>query len=136
MQRKAYFGRNIRCHKLEPGDIVLVHKNVQGSDYKIADKWEDEPHEVVSQYKDFPVFVIRPVSNPMAKEQVLHRSMLHPARSVEREEGGEDLVENFEPQALAKANCLMEEQFQCKVWGVRPTIKKDLWRLPRSTLKD
>ena len=62
---------------------MLVRKNVQGSDYKIADKWEDKPHEVVSQYKDFPVFVIRPVSNPMAKERVLHSSMLHPAHSVE-----------------------------------------------------
>ena len=55
----------------------------------------------------------------MAKERVLHRSMLHPARSVEREER-EDLVENFEPQALAKANRLMEEHFQSEVWGVRP----------------
>ena len=135
-QRKAYFDRNIQCHKLEPGDIVLVRKNVQGSDYKIADKWEDEPHEVVSQYKDFPVFVIKPVSNPMAKERVLHRRMLHPACSVEREERGEDLTENFEPQALAKANRLMEEHFQCEVWGIRPTIKKDLRWPPRSTPKD
>ena len=31
-QRKAYFDQNIRCHKLEPGDIVLVRKNVQGSE--------------------------------------------------------------------------------------------------------
>ena len=26
VQRKAYFDQNVRCHKLEPGDIVLVRE--------------------------------------------------------------------------------------------------------------
>ena len=112
VQRKAYFDQNVWCHKLEPGDIVLVRKNAFGSDYKIADKWEEEPHEVISQYKNFPVFIIQSVVDQKAKEWVLHRNMLHPARSIEWEEVIVDLQEGPQQEVLAKANCLMEIYFQ------------------------
>ena len=49
---KKYCDRNICCHALQPGDIVLVRKSLFDSNYKIADKWEDEPYMVESQMGD------------------------------------------------------------------------------------
>ena len=57
--------KNVRCHALEPGDIVLVRCKIFSTDYKIADKWEDEPYLVVSQMGDTPVFKVRLQKNPM-----------------------------------------------------------------------
>ena len=129
--RKAYFDRNHRCHKIEEGDIVLVRKNKLDPNYKISDKWEDEPCEVVRQYKDFPVYIIKPIDAPASKERVLHRNMLHPARSAMMEEDhhleGEKVVdtdrdhvehiedpnqvENQGMEFLAHANALMDLHF-------------------------
>ena len=129
--RKAYFDRNHRCHKIEEGDIVLVRKNKLDPNYKISDKWEDEPCEVVRQYKDFPVYIIKPIDAPASKERVLHRNMLHPARSAMMEEdhhpeGKEvvdterDHIEHIEDpnqvgnegmEFLAHANALMDLHF-------------------------
>ena len=94
------------------GEIVLIRKNAFGSDYKIADKCKDEPHEVISQYKDFPVFIVQSIVDPKAKERVLYRSMLHSAHSVEQEVIPEPSTEDSGWMALAKANHLIEEYFQ------------------------
>ena len=80
--RKKYCDKNVRCHALEAGDIVLVHRKIFSTDYKIADKWEDEPFIVVSQMDDTPVFKVRLQEKPNAECRVLHQNMLHPAHSV------------------------------------------------------
>ena len=58
---------------------------------------------------DTPVFCIRAVNKTTAPIRVLHRNMLHPARSVREDE--EDNVEEEVPMALSKANALMEAYF-------------------------
>ena len=112
VQRKQYHDRNVCCHDLKEGDIILVRRNLFDSQYKIADKWEEEPYRVVSQMDDTPVYRIQAMENPNAPVQVLHRNMLHPAQSVREDEGTPDTTGAGEiPTALSKANALMEAYF-------------------------
>ena len=94
---------------MKEGDIVLVWRNLFDSQYKIADKWEEDPYEVVSQMEDTPVYCIKAVDNPKSPIRVLHRNMLHPARSVCEDE--DQSIEDNVPLALSKANALMEAYF-------------------------
>ena len=86
-----------------------MRRNLFDSQYKIADKWEENPYEVISQMDDSPVFRIRAANNTAAPIRVLHRNMLHPARSVR--EDGDHNMEDIVPVALSKANALMEAYF-------------------------
>ena len=59
MRSKQHFDRTARCSKLLPGDLVLVKKKGFTSKHKIADKWETEPYEIVSQRSDgLPVYTV------------------------------------------------------------------------------
>ena len=78
--RKRYHDKSVHCHRLAVGDLVLLWDKEPGSIYKITDKWEDGVFEVVSQKEDGPVFTVRKLGTN--SEQVVHRNMIHPARSV------------------------------------------------------
>ena len=82
ISRKKYHDKSIRCHKLEVGDLVLLQDKKPGSIYKIADQWVEGVFEVVSQKDNSPVFKIRQLDTGV--EHVIHRNMIHPARSVVR----------------------------------------------------
>ena len=103
--RKRYHDKSVLCHRIEVGDLVLLRDKRPGSIYKISDKWEDGVFEIVSQKEDSPVFAVRKLGTNF--EQVVHRNMIHPARSVIRDK-------NLAVQrvaALAKANALMDVMF-------------------------
>ena len=51
---KKYYDKNFRCAILRKGDLILVRINKFGTDHKIADKWEQDPWEVLSQKDDSP----------------------------------------------------------------------------------
>ena len=78
--RKKYHDKMIRCHEVIENDLVLLRDKKPGSNYKIADKWVDGVYEVVEKRKDGPVFRLHPVGGGV--EQIVHRNMIHPARSV------------------------------------------------------
>ena len=124
-----------------PGDLVLVKKKGFTAKHKIADKWETEPYEIVSQRSDgLPVYTV--VRND--RERTLHRNMLflldlqHDTESMlddtgESEKLGNPVVEQVDnfpivdgevdqpvcegPQTqcctkqLMKANVLMDQMF-------------------------
>ena len=46
---KNYFDQKHKCMKIEPGDLVMVRIKVFGNDYKVVDKWESVPYQVLSQ---------------------------------------------------------------------------------------
>ena len=73
LKSKQRFNRTARSSKLILGDLVLVKKRGFASKHKIADKWETEPYEVVSQRSDgLPVCtVVR-----YERERTLHHNML------------------------------------------------------------
>ena len=106
VSRKRYHDKSVRCHQVEIGDLVLLRDKKLKSDYKIADKWEEGVYEVMSKKEGSPVFTIRHLGT--GAKQVIHRNMIHPARSVVRE--GDLVVKKV--TALAKANLLMDRMFQ------------------------
>ena len=69
---------------MRENDLVLLRDKKPGSNYKIADKWVEGVYEVVEKRKDGPVFRLCPIGGGV--EQIVHRNMIHPARSVIREE--------------------------------------------------
>ena len=59
--------------KLLPGDLVLVKRKGFTSKHKIANKWESEPYEIVSQHSDgLPIYTV--MRND--RERTPHRNML------------------------------------------------------------
>ena len=58
-----------------PGDLVLVRRKGFTLKHKIADKWEYEPYEIVSQHSDgLPVYTV--MRND--RERTLHCNILFP----------------------------------------------------------
>ena len=45
---------------LAPGDIVLMRMKALWQDHKMVDKWEQDPHVVISQMYNQPVFKVQP----------------------------------------------------------------------------
>ena len=75
VRSKQRFDRMAKCSKLLPGDLVLVKNKGFTSKHKIADKWESEPYEIVSQCSDgLPVYTV--MRND--RERILHHNMLFP----------------------------------------------------------
>ena len=75
VRSKQRFDKTAKSSKLLPGDLILVKKKGFTSKHKIADKWETEPYEIVSQRSDaLPVYTV--VRND--RERTLHHNMLFP----------------------------------------------------------
>ena len=53
---KKYYDKQMRCVRWKPYDVVLLHAKAPSGDHKIADQWEETPHQVLSQLADEPVF--------------------------------------------------------------------------------
>ena len=96
----------MRCMKLKPDDLVMVRVKALMGDHKIANWWEDTPHQVISQLGDQPVFKVQPVSDmPDSSIRVLHRNMLFLLKTSE--EPNPEESENVQNTALMKANQLV-----------------------------
>ena len=73
MRSKQCFDRTVKCSKLLPGNLVLVKRKGFTSKHKIADKWQSEPYEIVSQHSSgLPVYTV--MSND--RERTLHCNMI------------------------------------------------------------
>ena len=107
LRQKQYYDRKMRCQKLETGDLVLVKQKGSSGNYKIDDKWELNPFEVMEQMKDnqgkfTPAFKLKEVVKSGAPRlKTLHRNMLYPYRSAV----------NTDPPLLVRANVLMDLYF-------------------------
>ena len=99
---------------LSPGDIVLVRLKALGQDHKIVDKWEQNPHIVLSQVGNQPVFKIQP-KNAKNQEGILifHWNMLYPIQSVQDDAQDTTATQSLVKSAMAltKANLLMDLHF-------------------------
>ena len=98
---------------LAPGDIVLVRMKAFEQDHKIADKWKQDPHVVISQMGNQPVFKIQP-KNAKNKDgiRILHWNMLYSIQSAQNDVQditAKSLVKSV--MALTKANMLIDLHF-------------------------
>ena len=94
LRSKQWFDRTAKSSKLLPGDLVLVKKKGFTSKHKIANKWETEPFEIVSQRSDgLPVYTV--VRND--RERTLHHNILfllglrHDTESILNDTGKSDI---------------------------------------------
>ena len=121
------------------GDIVMVRQKGFTGKHKVADRWEKDYYEVISQKSSgIPIFVVKSLGKDK-RERTLHRNMLYPLSfSVQSEHEQHDEVDHeslvgdqsgsiddsLEDQpiqqgpmtwshtkALMKANLLMSEHF-------------------------
>ena len=100
----------MRCMILKPDDLVMVRVKALTGDHKIADQWEDTPHQVIGQLGDQLVFKVQPINaTPDNNIRVLHRNMLFPLKTSEESSPKES--ENAQNTALMKANLLMDIYF-------------------------
>ena len=97
LRSKQRFGRVAKSSILLPGDLVLVGKKGLSSKHKIADKWETEPYEIVSQRSDgLAVYTV--VRND--RERTPHHNMLFPlglqcdTKSILNDIGESDILGN------------------------------------------
>ena len=61
-RHKQFYNQKFKCMKIVPGDLVLVRVKAFGPDHKIADRWEQVPYKVLSQYNNSPVYKVQPVN--------------------------------------------------------------------------
>ena len=60
-RHKMYYDQKYKCMKIEPGDLVLVTVKAFGPNHKIADRWEQTLHQVLSQLHNSLVFRVQPL---------------------------------------------------------------------------
>ena len=107
---KRYYDQKMRCMKLEPDDLVMVRVKALTGDHKIADRWEDSPHQVIDQLGDQLGFKVQPVTTVSDSNiRVLHRNMLFPLKTSKEPNLKES--ENVQNTALMKANLLIDIYF-------------------------
>ena len=70
------FDNKIRCFKLEPGDMVLVHPKAFKGKHKIQDRWENIHHKVLECVRpSLPIYEVQKEEERI-KTRVLHRNLL------------------------------------------------------------
>ena len=75
LRSKKRFDKTAKCSKLLPGDPVLVRRKGFTTKNRIADKWETESYEIVSQRSD-GLLVYTVVRDD--RERTLHHNVLFP----------------------------------------------------------
>ena len=112
---KKYYDRNFRCASLRNGDLVIVRINKFGTDHKIADRWEQDPWEVLRQMDDSPLLTVQNVTTKEVRE--LHRNMLFPLRLVDPDDR-----QPIKTTTQYKANRLMVMLFACDCGNCTETV--------------
>ena len=113
---KKYYDKNFCCATLRDGDLVLKRVNKFDTDHKIADKWEQDPSEVLSQRDNSPLLTIKNVTTNEVCE--LHRNILFPLRLVNPDGPQQDNA-----QTQIKANSLMVTLFACDCGNCMETVQ-------------
>ena len=97
-------------YELEPDDLILAHSKAPSGGHKIANQWEEAPHQVLSQLADQPVCQVQPLDAVGDESiRVLHRNILFPVQSATDLDSV--IVNNDKHFALMKANLLMDLHF-------------------------
>ena len=90
VRQKNYYDKSYKCATLEKDDLVMLRVVKPGTDYKIADKWEQDPWIILHKRTDSPDYTIQ---NTRTKEiRELHRNLLYPLRLVRSDDNTPQLL--------------------------------------------
>ena len=90
VRQKNYYDKSYKCATLEKDDLVMLRVVKPGTDYKIADKWEQDPWIILRKRIDSPDYTIQ---NTRTKEiRELHRNLLYPLRLVRSDDNTPQLL--------------------------------------------
>ena len=77
-RQKCENDKKVQGAILQPGDRVVVKIVAFDGKHKIANKWEEEPHRIVSQpNRDIPVYLVQH-ENREGRKRTLYRNLLLP----------------------------------------------------------
>ena len=107
---KKYYDQKMRCINLKPDALVVVWVKALTGDHKIADQWENTPHQVISQLNDQPDFWVQPIdATTDNKIKILNQNLLFPLQTSLESEVEE--TKDEQNTALMKANLLIDVHF-------------------------
>ena len=118
--QKAYYDKNFKCAILHEGDLVMIRVVKPGTDYKFADKWEQDPWEILAKCPNTPVYSLK--NTRMGEVKELHRNLLYPLRLVNPIDNHTQMVtlpvSTNEARAvqsikLKQIQVIMDEYFAC-----------------------
>ena len=101
---KRRYDWNVKCTKLEPGDLVLVRqKAFKGKHMKSADRWENTPYHVIQCIGGhLPVYKVQLVDDT-TKFRILHRNLLFPL-AMRNESDEKQVMEINKPNLAGSEN--------------------------------
>ena len=80
-----YYDMKVHGAALEEGDRVLVKVVAFDGKHKIADRWEEDPYQIVHQPNpEVPVFVVKR-EDGTGRTRTLHRNLLLPIGCIDPE---------------------------------------------------
>ncbi|XP_052260571.1 uncharacterized protein LOC127864726 [Dreissena polymorpha] len=89
-KQKSNYDRKAKAVTIDVGDKVLVKVLAFSKPHKLADKFEEDIFEVISQpNKDIPVYVVKSTSG---NEKTLHRNHLLLLKEEEKQDAAEEAV--------------------------------------------
>ena len=96
-----------------------------GTDYKIADKWEQDPWIIEKKCLDTPVYELK--NTRMGEHKELHRNLLYPLRLVRTDEDYTPtvtipIVSKQNVIQLREVQLLMEHYFACDCLNCAETV--------------
>ena len=107
---KKYYDQKMRCINLKPDALIVVWVKALTGDHKIADQWENTPHQVISQLNDQPDFWVQPIdATTDNKIKILNQNLLFPLQTSLETEVEE--TKDEQNTALMKANLLIDVHF-------------------------
>ena len=102
---KKQYDWNVKCTKLDLGDLVLVRQKAFKQKHKINDRWENTPYCVIEcTSRHLPVYKVQLVGE-ITRFRVLHRNLLFPLAMRNETDEKQQNVEEKEPELYILYTC-------------------------------
>ena len=119
-----YYDLKVRGVNVQPGDRVLVKIVAFDGKHKIADRWEEEPYQILRQPNpDVPVYVVKR-EDGTGRLRTLHRNLLLPIGHIDPDERSL-ATEKPIPKPRQKKTQLNQEEHQEELTNTEEEVRED-----------
>ena len=110
MLKKVWrYDQNVKCTKLESGDLALVRQKAFKGKYKISDRWQNTPYEVIQCVGEhFLVYKVQLVGEN-TKTRTLHRNLLLPLALRNGSDETQQNLEEKEPNLTSSEDKIVDD---------------------------